>query len=144
MSSNYRAPTSLRMIGLGAVAAASIASPALANDLQGAADYQGQPVPETEVDPVEVRAERLNEHPYADPDAPYRTLSSASPLLTDPLQETPKSVTVLSAEYIDDIGAGGLREILTIQPGITLGTGEGGNAFGDRFFIRGFDVRNDI
>ncbi len=28
--------------------------------------------------------------------------------------------------------------------GVTLGTGEGGNAFGDRFFIRGFDTRNDI
>jgi catecholate siderophore receptor len=27
---------------------------------------------------------------------------------------------------------------------VTLGTGEGGNAFGDRFFIRGFDARNDI
>ena len=27
---------------------------------------------------------------------------------------------------------------------MTLGTGEGGNAFGDRFFIRGFDARNDI
>ena len=25
--------------------------------------------------------------------------------------------------------------------GGTLGTGEGGNAFGDRFFIRGFDAR---
>ena len=29
-------------------------------------------------------------------------------------------------------------------PGITIGTGEGGNAFGDRFFIRGFDARNDV
>lgn len=145
MSSSYRAPASLRMLGLGAVAAAALASPALADDVTGSSiDLQSQPRPEVEVDPIEVRAERLNEHPYADPDAPYRTVQSASPLLTDPLQETPKSVTVLSADYIDDLGVGGLREILTIQPGITLGTGEGGNAFGDRFFIRGFDVRNDI
>ena len=28
--------------------------------------------------------------------------------------------------------------------GVTIGTGEGGNAFGDRFFIRGFDARNDV
>src|SRR4029079_12081138 len=28
--------------------------------------------------------------------------------------------------------------------GVTLGSGEGGNAFGDRFFIRGFDARNDV
>ncbi len=27
---------------------------------------------------------------------------------------------------------------------MTLGTGEGGNAFGDRFFVRGFDTRNDV
>ncbi len=27
---------------------------------------------------------------------------------------------------------------------MTLGSGEGGNAFGDRFFIRGFDARNDV
>ena len=27
---------------------------------------------------------------------------------------------------------------------MTIGTGEGGNAFGDRFFIRGFDARNDV
>lgn len=145
MSCNYRAPLSLRILGAGAVAAAALSTPALADDIQGADAQSLQPSgQEVEVDPVEVRAERLNEHPYADPDAPYRTLSSASPLLTEPLQETPKSITVLSADYIDDLGVGGLREVLTIQPGITLGTGEGGNAFGDRFFIRGFDVRNDI
>jgi catecholate siderophore receptor len=27
---------------------------------------------------------------------------------------------------------------------VTLGTGEGGNAFGDRIFIRGFEARNDV
>lgn len=144
MSSNYRSPLSLRALGLGLVAAAA-PLPAMAQQAQPAARAEVQPaVPADELDPIEVRAERLNEHPYADPDAPYRTVNSASPLLTEPLQETPKSVQVLSAEYIDDLGAGGLREIMTIQPGVTLGTGEGGNAFGDRFFIRGFDVRNDI
>lgn len=142
MSSNYRAPLSLRALGLGLVAAAA-PLPALAQQSAGVAT--SQPTADVDqVEDVEVWAERLNEHPYADPDAPYRTITSASPLFTEPLQETPKSIQVLSAEYIDDIGAGGLREIMTIQPGVTLGTGEGGNAFGDRFFIRGFDVRNDI
>ncbi len=140
VKSNYRAPVSLRV--LGALAVASAATPAFAQ----AADpvIAAQEPGSTLVDSVDIIAERLNEHPYADPEAPYRTERSASPLLTEPLDETPKSVTVLSAEYIDDIGAGGLRELMTIQPGVTLGTGEGGNAFGDRFFIRGFDVRNDI
>ncbi len=34
--------------------------------------------------------------------------------------------------------------MLRSTAGITLGSGEGGNAFGDRFFIRGFDARNDV
>jgi catecholate siderophore receptor len=37
-----------------------------------------------------------------------------------------------------------LKDALRTTPGITIGTGEGGNAFGDRFFIRGFDARNDV
>ena len=37
-----------------------------------------------------------------------------------------------------------LKQAILNTAGVTLGTGEGGNAFGDRFFIRGFDARNDI
>ena len=37
-----------------------------------------------------------------------------------------------------------LREVGRSTAGVTLGSGEGGNAFGDRFFIRGFDARNDV
>ena len=37
-----------------------------------------------------------------------------------------------------------IRDRFRTQPGITLGTGEGGNAFGDRVFVRGFDARNDV
>jgi catecholate siderophore receptor len=37
-----------------------------------------------------------------------------------------------------------LKEIGRSTAGVTLGSGEGGNAFGDRFFIRGFDARNDV
>ena len=37
-----------------------------------------------------------------------------------------------------------VKEAFRLQPGITLGTGEGGNAFGDRIFVRGYDARNDV
>ena len=37
-----------------------------------------------------------------------------------------------------------LKQAVLNTAGVTLGTGEGGNAFGDRFFIRGFDTRNDV
>jgi catecholate siderophore receptor len=45
---------------------------------------------------------------------------------------------------IEDQGATSFRELARTTPGVTLGTGEGGNAFGDRIFIRGFEARNDV
>jgi catecholate siderophore receptor len=53
-------------------------------------------------------------------------------------------VTVLSKEVLEDKNATNLKQAVLSTAGVTLGTGEGGNAFGDRFFIRGFDARNDI
>jgi catecholate siderophore receptor len=57
---------------------------------------------------------------------------------------TPKTVTVLSKEVLADENATSLKQAVLNTAGVTLGTGEGGNAFGDRFFVRGFDTRNDI
>jgi catecholate siderophore receptor len=83
--------------------------------------------------------------PYADPAAPYKVdRLQASSKFPEPLLNTPKSVTVLSKEVLADENATSLKQAILNTPGVTLGTGEGGNAFGDRFFIRGFDVRNDI
>lgn len=82
--------------------------------------------------------------PYANPKAPYKAEMLASPKYTKPIAETPKTITVLTKETIDDSGVTSLSDVLRSQPGITLGTGEGGNAFGDRFIIRGFEARNDV
>jgi catecholate siderophore receptor len=57
---------------------------------------------------------------------------------------TPKTITVLTREVLTDKNVTSLREIGRSTAGVTLGSGEGGNAFGDRFFIRGFDARNDV
>ena len=62
----------------------------------------------------------------------------------EPVLNTPKSITVLSKEVLADKNATTLKSAVLSTAGVTLGTGEGGNAFGDRFFIRGFDARNDI
>ena len=51
---------------------------------------------------------------------------------------------MLTKELLADKNATTLKEVARTTAGVTLGTGEGGNAFGDRFFIRGFDARNDI
>ncbi len=83
--------------------------------------------------------------PYADPAAPYKVDHlQASGKFPEPLLNTPKTVTVLSREVLEDKNATNLKQAVLSTAGVTLGTGEGGNAFGDRFFIRGFDARNDI
>ncbi|OKO81834.1 TonB-dependent receptor [Bradyrhizobium sp. AS23.2] len=83
--------------------------------------------------------------PYADPAAPYKVDHvQASGKFPEPLLNTPKTITVLSKEVLEDKNATTLKEIGRSTAGVTLGSGEGGNAFGDRFFIRGFDARNDV
>jgi catecholate siderophore receptor len=82
--------------------------------------------------------------PYADPAAPYKVDRLSSKKFTEPILNTPRTITVLSKEVLEDKSATTLREIGRSTAGVTLGTGEGGNAFGDRFFIRGFDARNDV
>jgi catecholate siderophore receptor len=84
-------------------------------------------------------------NPYADAAAPYKVDHlQASGKFPEPLLNTPKTVTVLSKELLQDKNATTLKQAILSTAGVTLGTGEGGNAFGDRFFIRGFDARNDV
>lgn len=83
-------------------------------------------------------------NPYAVPGAPYLSDTSADPRRTRPISETPVTMTILTQEEITDSGRTDLREILDGQPGITLGTGENGNAFGDRYIIRGHEARSDM
>ncbi|WP_407160035.1 TonB-dependent receptor [Bradyrhizobium sp. STM 3557] len=84
-------------------------------------------------------------NPYADAAAPYKVDHlQQSGKFPEPILNTPKTVTVLSKEVLEDKNATNLKQAVLSTAGVTLGTGEGGNAFGDRFFIRGFDARNDI
>ena len=84
-------------------------------------------------------------NPYADPAAPYKVDHvQASGKFPEKLVDTPRSVTVLSKEVLEDKNATSLKQAILSTAGVTLGSGEGGNAFGDRFFIRGFDARNDV
>jgi catecholate siderophore receptor len=88
---------------------------------------------------------RADRNPYADAAAPYKVDHlQDSGKFPEPLLNTPKTVTVLSKEVLEDENATTLKQAILSTAGVTLGTGEGGNAFGDRFFIRGFDARNDI
>lgn len=83
-------------------------------------------------------------NPYAVPGSSYLAEKLSDPRRTRSLAETPQTITVLTSAEIADSGRSDLREILDGQPGITLGTGENGNAFGDRYVIRGHEARSDM
>ncbi len=97
-----------------------------------------------ELPTVTVTGRLPDANPYADPAAPYKADRLSSDKFTEPVLNTPRSVTVLTKEVLSDQKSTTLREVGRSTAGVTLGSGEGGNAFGDRFFIRGFDARNDI
>ena len=118
-----RGPTHL--LAASAVALGTFALPA-------AAQQAAQPA---QLPPISVQGEKP-----AATDTGYKAEESASPKFTAPLLDTPKSVTVITKELIEDRGATSLTEVLRTTPGISLGAGEGGTAIGDRPFIRGFDA----
>ncbi|MBN8605673.1 MAG: TonB-dependent receptor [Caulobacterales bacterium] len=67
-----------------------------------------------------------------------------SPRYTAPLEDTPRSITVIPPEVLEATAAATLTDALRTIPGITLGSGEGGTGAGDRPFIRGIDSTNDV
>lgn len=83
-------------------------------------------------------------NPNANENAPFKVEKSADGKFTEPLRDTPRTVTAIPKEVLEDIGATSFRDVVRATPGVTIGTGEGGNAFGDRIFIRGFEARNDV
>lgn len=104
----------------------AIAAPAIAHaETDAAADPQRA----TELDGVDVHGERVR---------------AQSSKFTAPLLDTPKSVSVISQQVIEQTAATTLLDALRTVPGITFGAGEGGNPTGDRPFIRGFDSASDI
>ena len=83
-------------------------------------------------------------NPNADSEAPYKVDKSANSKFTEPLLNVSKTINVVGKEQMKDANVTALKDLMRTQAGVTLGTGEGGNAAGDRFFIRGFDSRNDM
>lgn len=69
---------------------------------------------------------------------------SANKKYVAPLLDTPKSVSVISKQLIEDTQVTTLSDALRTVPGITLGAGEGGNPNGDRPFIRGYNSESSM
>lgn len=77
-------------------------------------------------------------------EASYKVDRASSPKFTEPLLDTPKSITIIGEDLISARGLMTLTEVLRTTPGVTLGAGEGGTPMGDRPFIRGYEASTDI
>ncbi|MBJ7539583.1 TonB-dependent receptor [Marinomonas transparens] len=101
---------------------------------------------ETKLDTLVIDGSELasDANPYSEVGAPYKAKKMSDAKYTRDIAETPKTMTVLTKDSIEESGKTDLESILSAQPGITLGTGEGGNSFGDRYIIRGYEARSDV
>jgi len=73
----------------------------------------------------------------------YRIDQSSIGKFTEPLLDTPQSVTMISSQLMEDRNVMSLDDALRNVPGITLGAGEF-SWQGNNPFIRGFSSRNDM
>lgn len=127
-------PTSLLALGV---------SLTLAGGGAVAQDDAGEEVA-LELDTLRIEDRTLDVNPHAQQGVPYKARVSGDVRRTEELVDTPATISVLTREQIRESGRTDLRDIVGAQPGITIGTGENGNAFGDRYVIRGQEARSDV
>ncbi|MFN4329128.1 MAG: TonB-dependent receptor [Limnobacter sp.] len=133
---HIKQPKTLRTATASAVALSLAGLPAVST---------AQEVAQNQLEPVIVQDKAIaGANPNGNPDSPYKAERLDSSKFARPVAETPKSISVITKEAIRDSGASDLADVIRVQPGITISTGEGGNAFGDRFIIRGFEARGDV
>lgn len=111
------------------------AAPALASEV-GAADEApvvtaGGSQDATNLGTIDVQGRRIKREPK-------------DPSFVAPLVDTPRAVTVIPQQIIEQTAATSLQDILRTSPGITFGAGEGGQPLADRPFIRGQASGNNI
>ncbi|MBA4353510.1 MAG: TonB-dependent siderophore receptor, partial [Novosphingobium sp.] len=130
---NLRQRSAAAALGL---TVALMATPAVAQDAQEEEEVQ--------LETLQIEDKTLDVNPYAQKGAPYKARVSGDNRRTQPLAETPATITVLTQAQILESGRNDLRNIIDAQPGVTVGTGENGNAFGDRYIIRGQEAKSDV
>lgn len=120
--------TALRALLFASSAAGMLcAAPALAE----APVLDGADVQSTDLGTIDVEGRRVARQP-------------ASPEFVAPLVDTPRSVTVIPQQIIQQTAATSLQDLLRTSPGITFGAGEGGQPLADRPFIRGQASGNNV
>ncbi|MCX7514687.1 catecholate siderophore receptor Fiu [Frateuria sp. STR12] len=85
-------------------------------------------------------------HVEATAGSDYRVDQVASPKFTQPLLDTPQTISIISRELIGQQGATTLTEALRNSPGVgTFYVGENGStSTGDAIYMRGFDTSGSI
>jgi len=139
MKTNNSAPLTMRKRRIAIATQALLATPALAMAGQAVAEEEA-----IQLDTLVAEERTIDTNPYAEEGAPYKAKVSGDARYTKPLAETPKTITVMTQTAIKESGKTDLKDVLAAQPGISLGTGENGNAFGDRYVIRGHEARSDV
>lgn len=125
------------------LAGCSAALTAVALALPGAAYAQQQtaadkPAAEQALPEVKAKAK-------ADATGSIKADAPSSPKFTQPLLNTPQTITVIKQEVLQQQGTATLSEALRNTPGITMLAGENGNtSTGDSIFMRGFDTQGSI
>ena len=113
----------------GAVLAQSAASP-----VPAASQAQGEVVLPT----VKVQA-------VSEKDNDYKADVVSSPKFTQPIVDTPQTITVIKKELLQQQAATSLSEALRNTPGVTMQLGENGSTqTGDSINLRGFDSSQSI
>lgn len=105
-----------------------------------------QPAGADSKEPPKEQATQLKEVKVeAQVESPYVAERVSSPKYTEPLVNTPQTITVIKKEVLQERVATTLTEALRNTPGITLLQGENGNSTsGDAISMRGFDTQNAI
>jgi len=91
-----------------------------------------------------IQLETIHQEVKAEQTPSLKVDQSANSKFVAPLLDTPKSVSVISKQLIEDTQVTTLSDALRTVPGITLGAGEGGNPNGDRPFIRGYNSESSM
>ena len=122
-----------------ALAAAAFALPGavLAQSAAAPAASASQPRGETTLPTVKVQA--------AAPENELKADVLSSPKFTQPIVDTPQTITVIKKELLQQQGATTLSEALRNTPGVTMQLGENGSTqTGDSINLRGFDSSQSI
>ena len=75
--------------------------------------------------------------------ATVSALATSSPKYSEPIRDTPQTISVVGQQTIQEQNSTTLRDALRNVAGISLAAGEGGSQ-GDNLTIRGFTARNDL